>query len=62
MLAAHADEIGFMVKAFDESGAIYFDTIGGIDPQLTPGKRIVIHTKNGPVPGVFGKKPIHLMD
>jgi endoglucanase len=62
MLAAHADEIGFMVKAFDESGAIYFDTIGGIDPQLTPGKRIIVHTQNGPVPGVFGKKPIHLMD
>lgn len=62
MLAAHADEIGFMVKAFDESGAIYFDTIGGIDPHLTPGKRITIHTQKGPVLGVFGKKPIHLMD
>lgn len=62
MLAAHADEIGFMVKAFDESGAIYFDTIGGIDPHLTPGKRITIQTQKGPVPGVFGKKPIHLMD
>lgn len=62
MLAAHADEIGFMVKAFDERGAIYFDTIGGIDPHLTPGKRVTIHTQNGPVPGVFGKKPIHLMD
>lgn len=62
MLAAHADEIGFMVKAFDESGAIYFDTIGGVDPHLTPGKRVTIHTKNGPVLGVFGKKPIHLMD
>jgi endoglucanase len=62
MLAAHADEIGFMVKAFDESGAIYFDTIGGVDPHLTPGKRITVHTKNGPVLGVFGKKPIHLMD
>lgn len=62
MLAAHADEIGFMVKAFDESGAIYFDTIGGVDPHLTPGKRVTVHTKNGPVLGVFGKKPIHLMD
>lgn len=62
MLAAHADEIGFMVKAFDENGAIYFDTIGGIDPHLTPGKRVTIHTQKGPVLGVFGKKPIHLMD
>ena len=62
MLAAHEDENGFMVKAFEEIGAIYFDTIGVIDPHLMPGKRVTIHTQNGPVLGVFGKKPIHLMD
>lgn len=62
MIAGHADEIGLMVSHIDEKGFIYVKTIGGIDPQVVPGKRLTIHTKNGPVRGVTGATAIHLRD
>lgn len=62
MLAGHCDEVGFMVKYIDENGFIYFSAIGGIDDHLLPGKRVWIHTEKGPLTGVIGRKPIHLID
>lgn len=62
MLAGHCDEIGFMVKYIDDGGFLYFAPIGGVDAHLVPGKRVHVHTAGGPVLGVVGKKPIHLMD
>jgi len=61
MLAGHCDEIGFMVKYIDGDGYIYFAAMGGFDQSIIPGRRINIYTKNGPVAGVIGKGPIHLM-
>ena len=62
MLAGHCDEIGFMVQYITDDGFIYFGAIGGVDPHLSPGQRIDIHTKAGVVKGVIGKKAIHLID
>ena len=62
MLAAHIDEVGYMVKYIDKEGYISFSTVGGIDPQLIPGHRVRIKTRNGEIPGVIGKKPIHLLE
>ena len=62
MLAGHCDEIGFIVQYIDDDGFIFFKPIGGVDPHLVPGQRVHIHTDNGPVLGVVGKKPIHLME
>ncbi len=62
MLVGHSDEIGLQVKYIDDKGFIYFAAIGGVDAHLTPGKVVSIHTADGPLPGVIGKKPIHLMD
>jgi endoglucanase len=62
MLAGHCDEIGFIVQYIDDDGFIYFSPIGGVDPHLVPGQRVHIHTDRGPVLGVVGKKPIHLME
>jgi len=62
MLAGHCDEIGFMVQYIDDNGFIFFGAIGGVDPHLSPGQRILIHTKDGDVPGVIGKKAIHLIE
>lgn len=62
MLAGHCDEIGFMVQYVDDNGFIYFGAIGGVDPHLSPGQRINIHTATETVPGVIGKKAIHLID
>ena len=62
MLAGHCDEIGFMIRYIDKAGFIFFSSIGGIDANIVPGKRVKIHTRNGPVLGVVGKKPIHIME
>ncbi|HEX6063241.1 MAG TPA: M42 family metallopeptidase [Longimicrobiales bacterium] len=61
MLAGHIDEIGVMVTHVDDDGFVYFDGIGGWDPQVLVGQRIRLLTRGGHVVGVVGKKPIHLM-
>lgn len=62
MIEAHADEIGFQVLNVSESGNIYLRRNGGIDEQCLPGMQVLVFTRNGEaVPGVIGKKPIHLM-
>jgi putative aminopeptidase FrvX len=62
MIVGHTDEIGLQVKYIDDRGFLYFAAVGGVDAHLTPGKRVNIHTDAGPLAGVIGKKPIHLMD
>ena len=62
MIVGHTDEIGLQIKYVDDKGFLYFAAVGGVDAHLTPGKRVVVHTADGPLPGVIGKKPIHLMD
>jgi endoglucanase len=62
MLAGHVDEIGFMIRYISDEGFIHFAPIGGVDPQLVPGQRVIIHSRRGPVLGVVGKKAIHLME
>ena len=61
MLAGHIDEIGFLIHYIDENGFCYFRTIGGHDTAVLVGQRVVVQTSKGPVPGVIGKKPIHLL-
>lgn len=62
MVVGHADEIGLMVNHIDDKGFIYVASIGGIDPQVVPGKRLNIHTRKGPVRGITGATAIHLRD
>jgi endoglucanase len=62
MLAAHCDELGFLVRYIDERGFLYFSPIGGFDPSTLPGERVYVHTPTGPILGVLGRKPIHLME
>ena len=61
MFAGHCDEIGFQVRYIDDKGFIYFGSIGGFDESIIPGRRVEIHASGGPVNGVIGKAPIHLM-
>jgi endoglucanase len=61
MLAGHIDEIGFQASYINDEGYIAFQGIGGFDEMIIPGRRVTIHTADGPVKGVIGKKPIHLM-
>ena len=61
MLAGHIDQIGLMVKYVNDDGFIYFGAVGGVDLAVLPGSKLTIHGTNGPVDGVIGRKPIHLM-
>jgi putative aminopeptidase FrvX len=62
MLAGHMDEIGFMVHFIDDDGLLYFSGVGDHDDVIPVGQRVWVHGLTGPVPGVIGSKPIHLMD
>ena len=62
MLSGHCDEIGFMISYINEKGFIYFRAIGGVDVNMLPTQRVIIHNKKNKVLGVIGKKAIHLMD
>jgi endoglucanase len=61
MIDAHADEIGLMVKQIDEKGFIRFLRIGGWFDQTLLNQRVIIHTSSGPIVGVIGSKPPHVM-
>ncbi len=60
MLAGHVDEIGLMVNTIDDKGFIGFVPIGGVDAAVLGGQRVYVHGAKGPVPGVIGRKAIHL--
>lgn len=61
MLAGHMDEIGFIVHYIDENGLLYFSGIGGHDSVIPVGQRVWVHGKKR-VPGVIGRKAIHLLE
>lgn len=61
MLAGHIDEIGLQVTHIDEEGFLYVDEIGGWDPQVLVGQRVTLLGRDRDVPGVIGKKAIHLI-
>lgn len=62
MLAGHIDEIGLMVNYITPEGFIAFAAIGGVDAAILPGMRVHVHTKDGVLLGVMGRKPIHLIE
>jgi len=60
MVAAHLDEIGFIVTHIDDNGFLRFHTLGGFDPKTLTAQRVIVHGKKDMV-GVMGSKPIHVM-
>jgi endoglucanase len=61
-VVGHIDEIGLVIRHIDEQGILWFAPIGGWDPQILVGQRVEIQGPNGPVLGVVGRKPLHLLD
>jgi len=61
VLDGHYDEIGFQIVYISDEGLIYFRANGGIDKLNIPSSEVDIITASGRVPGVIGKKPIHLL-
>lgn len=60
-IVGHIDEIGLMVTHVDDKGFLGFAGVGGWDPTILVGQRVEVSTRDGLVPGVVGKKPIHLL-
>ena len=59
MLAAHMDEIGFMLVNKESDGLFQFAPLGGMDPRQLAGKPVWVGRKK--IPGVIGAAPIHLV-
>jgi putative aminopeptidase FrvX len=60
-VVGHIDEIGLIVHHIDDDGYLWFTGVGGWDPVILVGQRVEVSTREGRVPGVVGKKPIHLL-
>src|SRR5690349_9932913 len=60
-VVGHIDEIGLIVNHIDDEGMLWFGPVGGWDPQILVGQRVELQTEGGPLPGIVGKKPIHLL-
>jgi endoglucanase len=61
-VVGHIDEIGLIITHIDEQGFLWFAPVGGWDPQVLVGQRVSVRGKEGEVPGVVGRKPIHLLE
>lgn len=59
VLDGHLDEVGFMVKHVDDSGFLSVIALGGIDPRVFYGQRVVVWGKR-PLTGVVAALPPHL--
>ncbi|QHA93037.1 M42 family metallopeptidase [Bacillus sp. N1-1] len=59
MIAAHSDEIGFVVKKIESNGLIRFEQVGGFDNRLLLSQPVFIKSDNGPVHGVIGTISAH---
>src|ERR1700748_2710413 len=59
VIEAHVDEISWFVNYITNEGLMYLKRNGGVDHQVAPGSRVIIHGKKGPVKAVFGWPAIH---
>jgi putative aminopeptidase FrvX len=60
-VVGHIDEIGLHISHIEDDGYLRFGQVGGWDPSVLIGQRVRIRTREGDVPGVIGRKPIHLL-
>jgi endoglucanase len=60
-IVGHIDEIGLIVTHIDDKGYLAVTGVGGWDPGILVGQRVEVSTRDGVIPGVVGKKPIHLL-
>jgi len=60
MVAAHMDEISFLVTHVDDDGFLRFHPLGGFDPKTLTSQRVIVHGRKDLI-GVMGSKPVHIM-
>jgi putative aminopeptidase FrvX len=62
MVAGHMDEVGFLVTAITDNGMLRFQPLGGWWSQVLLAQRVQVMTNKGPVIGVVGSIPPHLLE
>ncbi len=60
MLAAHTDEVGFLVRYIEDAGYLRLHS-WGVVPNILPGQRLIFRGKKGDLRGIIGTKPPHIM-
>jgi putative aminopeptidase FrvX len=61
-VVGHVDEIGLLVSHVADDGYLRVVGSGGWDPQVLVGQRVEVMTRSGAIPGVVGRKPIHVLE
>jgi endoglucanase len=61
LLAAHMDELGFMVSFIEENGMVRMVPAGWHDDRMVVDQDVLIHTRRGALQGVTGSKPAHIL-
>jgi endoglucanase len=62
VVAAHMDEIGFMVTRITDDGFLQVDSLGGWNAQILRAQPVAVHAEEGVIPGVIGAEPAHTRD
>ncbi|WP_101296323.1 M42 family metallopeptidase [Halegenticoccus soli] len=62
VVAAHMDEVGFMIRHVDDDGFLRVDALGGWDPAVPKAQRVRVHAADGDLTGVVGAAPPHALD
>jgi len=61
MVAGHLDEVAFMVTMITDKGFLRFQPLGGWWEQVMLAQRVTVHTRKGPIEGVIGSTPPHIL-
>ena len=59
MISSHMDEVGFMISEIKEDGMLGYGCIGGIDPSVVAGRKIIVGDEKGQISGIICSKAIH---
>jgi putative aminopeptidase FrvX len=59
LVAAHMDEVGFMITGHDSDGSLRFEAVGSVDERCLPGKPVLVGLQR--LPGIIGAAPVHLL-
>jgi endoglucanase len=61
-VVGHVDEIALLVSHISDQGYLHVVQSGGWDPQVLVGQRVDVLTRSGPIHGVIGRKPVHVLE
>lgn len=62
LISAHIDQVAMMVSYIDDSGFVYFISLGGVDRRIVPGSRVIIKNRETgeKIKGILNKAAIHV--